>query len=107
VSVMLMAVVMVAVCMCRSMGVSMAGIVRVRVVVRMGMRVGSVIQDANIRQSSDGAIAEGTRPGGGSEEEGSCGGQKTAQCQTSLLVGTKVGRSSKEDQARSNSHGEG
>jgi len=64
-----MAVMMVAVCMRRSMSVSMSGIVRMRMVVRMGMRLGSVIQDANIRQGSDGAIAERTRPSGGREEE--------------------------------------
>ena len=66
-----MAVMVVAVCMRRSMSmcVSMSGIVRVRMVVRMGMGLGSVIQDANIRQGSDGAITERTRPGGGREEE--------------------------------------
>jgi len=43
VSVVLMAVMVVTVCMRRSMSVSMSGIVRMRMVVRMGMRLGSVI----------------------------------------------------------------
>jgi hypothetical protein len=38
-----MAVVVIAMCMRRGMGVSVASIVRVRVVVRMSVRVGSVI----------------------------------------------------------------
>ena len=60
------------------MGVSVAGIVSMGVVVRMGVRRRSVVQNANIRQSGNSTIAESARPSGGREEKSSSGGQKTA-----------------------------
>ena len=66
-SVVLVAVVVIAMCMRRSVSVRMASVMSVCMDVRMGVRVLGVIENTKIRQGSKCGIAKGARPGAGRE----------------------------------------